>query len=171
MVFGTCGFCLVSHQAVLVGQGGVAVIFLGDLIFPARGFCGIWSVGVSLIVLCDNGSCAWSMFRHRRFFSCQCIYEPLSLNKQIFVLVFSTFLSLLVSPDGTWGEHENVTGTKPSCWNFDGLGFVEFLGRWGSGVLGGGLLWLCFQLTGVLQWVVGWGLGVLRVVSDSVVWY
>ena len=29
----------------------------------------------------------------------QFIYEPLSSNKQLFVLVFSIFLSLLISPD------------------------------------------------------------------------
>ena len=34
-------------------------------------------------------------------FFCKRIYEPLSMNKQLFLLVFSIFVSMLISPDWT----------------------------------------------------------------------
>ena len=91
----------------LVGRWWGCGCFSGELGL----FCGIWSFGVSLVVLCDNGACARSVFRHMRFLICLCICEPLSLNRQVFTLVFSIFLSMLVCPGRTSDERENVFGT------------------------------------------------------------
>ena len=40
-------------------------------------------------------------FFHGRMFFCQCTYEPLSLSKQLLVLFFSIFLSVLIFLDET----------------------------------------------------------------------
>ena len=51
--------CDFWHLWVLLGVSPGSfgwLLFWGPRSFPSRGFCGICSVGVSLIVLCDNGS-------------------------------------------------------------------------------------------------------------------
>ena len=46
------------------------------------------------------------------------------------MLVFSIFLSVLVSPDGGWSGLGEVIGRERGEWGFGGLSFVEFSG-WG----------------------------------------
>ena len=66
-----------------------------------------------------------SLYVSSRF--CQCIYEPLSFNKQLILQIFSIFLTTftLISYDQTWSQRENVIDTEQNKWNFDSLNFIE----------------------------------------------